>query len=280
MTKSRPKTKIIAEIGINHDGYLSEAKKLIDLAVFAGCDYVKFQKRNPDISIPENQKYVWREETPWGQPMYYIDYKKQLEFGQQEFDEIDEYCQEKGINWFASVWDKESVDFMKQYTNIMKIPSAKIVNLELCEYVRQHADYLMISTGMSTEKEIHECEKIANSDLIFHTNASYPSPINELNLEYINWLEDLYDDKEIGYSGHEYGLIPTIAAVMMGATWIERHITLDRNRVGTDHFASVEPTGLFKLVKDIRDIETALTGCYPRKLTKNEIEKRKKLRGY
>jgi N-acetylneuraminate synthase len=274
------KAKIIAEIGINHDGNLDKAKKLIDLAGFAGCDYVKFQKRNPDISIPENQKYIWREQTPWGESMYYIDYKHKLEFGEKEFNEIDQYCKYKQINWFASVWDKESVDFMKNYTSIMKIPSAKIDNLDLCQYARENCDYLMISTGMSSEQQIIDCIGSSDPDLIFHTNSSYPTPISDLHLEYINWLQHSYPDKQIGYSGHEYGLITTIAAYMLGAKWIERHITLDRNSIGSDHFASIEPTGLFKLVKDIRDIETSLTGYKPRSITQSEIDKHKKLRGY
>ena len=280
------KTKIIAEIGINHNGSLEIAKKLIDIAVVANCDYVKFQKINPDLSVTEIEKNKIKS-TPWGE-ITYLEYKHKLEFGKKEFDEINKYCIDKNIGWFASVWDLDSVDFMSQYTTnyngeekiMMKIPSALIVKNDLIKYARKKSDYLMISTGMSTEEEIDECVRLCNPDLIFHTNSTYPSPIEELNLGYIKWLSEKHSNKEIGYSGHEFGLATTLASITIGATWVERHITLNRCVWGSDQMASVEPTGLIKLVKAIKDIEIATSDGYgPRKVSKNELLKRKTLRG-
>lgn len=268
--------KIIAEIGINHNGSVETAKKLIDVAKVAGCDYVKFQKRTPDICVPEEQKYKLRQ-TPWGE-MTYIEYKKKIEFEEQEYQEIDRYCKSNNIGWFASVWDLPSVDFMSKFKSIGKIPSALITEDELLKYSRKKFDHLLISTGMSTEEEIEKAVSLGNPDVIFHTNSSYPSKINELNLNYINFLKEKYK-KEVGYSGHEYGLVTTFATVAMGVTWIERHITLDRTMWGSDHIASIEPQGLIKLVKGIRDIESALGKATPRELVGSEIEKKKSLRG-
>ena len=270
-------TKIIAEIGINHNGDIDIAKKLIDVAAVAGCDFVKFQKRNPDVCVPEDQKYK-RRDTPWGNLMY-LEYKYRMEFDHSQYDELFSYADSKGIGMFASVWDTDSVDFMRTYTSTMKVPSALITNNDLLFYARDRSDYLMISTGMSEEKEIENAVKVGNPDLIFHTNSTYPSPNNELNLNYINWLKEKYPSKEIGYSGHEYGLVPTFAAVALGASYVERHITLDRTMWGSDHLSSVEPMGLMKLVKGIRDIENALGEVAPRELFKSELEKKKALRG-
>ena len=274
-------TKIIAEIGINHNGDLKIAKDLILVAKAAGCDYVKFQKRNPDVCVPEEQKSKMRQ-TPWGE-ITYLEYKWRTEFGYEEYDEIDRFCKEIGINWFASVWDKSSVDFMMKYKTdlgiVMKIPSALITDSELCQYAREKADYLMISTGMSTEKEVRACISECDPDVIMHTNSTYPCPVDELNLNYIHWLKNWYPDKEIGYSGHEYGLVTTFATIPMGATWIERHITLDRDMWGSDHSASIEPSGLFKLVKGVRDIEAALSiPMMSRELFGGELSKQKSLR--
>lgn len=268
--------KIIGEIGINHNGDMDLCKRIIDSAVLAGCDYVKFQKRNPDLCVPEEQKNKPKS-TPWGD-MTYLEYKHRIEFGKKEYDEIDAYCKEKGIDWFASVWDVDSVDFMSQYNKITKIPSALITNDELIRYAREKFDYLIISTGMSTEAEIEHCVKTCNPDVIMHTNSTYPSPVNELNLNYINWLKEKYK-KEVGYSGHEYGLTTTFATVPMGVTWIERHITADRTLWGSDQVASIEPAGLFKLVKGIRDIESALGESSERVLLPSEMKKLKSLRG-
>lgn len=275
------KTKIIAEIGINHNGDIEIAKQLILVAKAAGCDYAKFQKRNPDICVPEEQKSLMRK-TPWGE-ITYLEYKWKTEFGEKEYDEIDRFCKEIGINWFASVWDKTSVDFMTKYKTdlgtTMKIPSALITDLDLCEYAREKSDCLMISTGMSTEEEIRSCIEVCNPDVIMHTNSTYPCPVEELNLNYITWLKNTYPEKEIGYSGHEYGLVTTFATIPMGVTWIERHITLDRGMWGSDHSASIEPSGLFKLVKGVRDIENSLSiPTAPRKLFGGELSKMKSLR--
>jgi N-acetylneuraminate synthase len=283
------KTIIVAEIGINYaygndkSNFLDNTKKLIDAAYLAGCNWVKFQKRNPDICVPEQQKnkpkrVPWREEETT-----YIQYKHDIEFGKEEYDEIDRYCLEKGIGWFASVWDKWSVEFIEQnYTNggcvIMKIPSALINDIDLCSYARDKSDFLIVSTGMSTEEEVFKCVNYCDPDVVMHTNSSYPSKVDELNLEYITWLKETYPAKIIGYSGHEFGLVTTMAATLLGATWIERHITLDRTNWGSDQMASVEPGGLIKLVKGIRDIEKSMGGYGPRLVLGSELEKLKSLR--
>ena len=268
-------TKIIAEGGINHNGDMSVARGLIDAAVVAGCDYIKWQKRNPDLCVPEHQKDK-RKSTPWGE-MSYLDYKKKIEFGRKEYDEIFDYCEGR-VNCFASVWDKDSVDFMAPYTEIAKIPSALITDIELCSYARENFHTLIISTGMSTEEEIVKCVEACRPDVIMHTNSTYPSPVNELNLNYIHHLKSRWSSAEIGYSGHEYGLVTTFAAVAMGVRWVERHLTLDRTMWGSDHLASVEPQGFIKLVKGIRDIESSLGVGGPRKVTGGEKLKQESLR--
>lgn len=269
-------TKIISEIGINHNGEVSIAKGIIDISAVAGCDYVKLQKRNPDVCVPEHQKDNPKP-TPWGD-MTYLDYKKKIEFSKDQYEEIFNYCENR-IECFASVWDKDSVDFMSSFTNIAKIPSALITDIELCKYAREKFSVLIISTGMSIEEEIVKCVEVCNPDVIMHTNSTYPSPVNELNLNYIKHLESRWPKAEIGYSGHEYGLVTTFAAVAMGASWIERHVTLDRAMWGSDHSASVEPIGLIKLVKGVRDIEKALGQSNPREVLGSELIKRKSLRG-
>ncbi len=273
---TKEKIKIIAEIGINHNGDVEIAKRLIDAAIVAGCDYAKFQKRTPDICVPESQKNKLRE-TPWG-TIPYIDYKKKIEFEKEAYDQLYDYAKDKPIEIFASVWDKPSVDFMKHYGGPMKIGSALITDLELCKHARVNTDLLIISTGMSTEKEIEDCINACNPDVIMHTNSTYPSPVGELNLDYIEWLSKKWVNKEIGYSGHEFGLVTTFAAVALGATWVERHLTLDRTMWGSDHLASVEPQGFIKLVKGIRDIEKARGGNNPRICLGGELSKRKSLR--
>ena len=269
--------KIIAEIGINHNGRIKIAKKLIDAAIISGCDYVKFQKRNPDICVPEKQKKI-KKTTPWGK-MTYIDYKHKIEFGKKEYDEIDRYCSKTGIEWFASVWDIDSVDFMANYKDITKIPSALLKNDRLLMYAREKNNLLMLSTGMSSEDDIEKSIEKGNPDVIFHTNSTYPCPVEELNLNYIKSLKNKYPTKSIGYSGHEYGLVSTFAAVALGAEYVERHITLNRTMWGSDQIASIEPAGVMKLVKGIRDIEKAFGDSGPRKILGGELEKLKSLRG-
>jgi len=269
---------IIAEVGINHNGSMDIAKQLIMLSKVSGCDYVKIQKREPELCVPEEQKYIMKD-TPWG-TMTYLDYKKKIEFSEEQIVELIKYSNDINIKFFASVWDETSVDLMAKYTNIAKIPSALITNIKLCKYARSKFDTLIVSTGMSTEEEIYTCVSNCNPDVIMHSNSTYPCPVTDLNLNYIKHLSKLYPDKEIGYSGHEYGLVTTFATVTLGVTWIERHVTLDRNMWGSDQLASVEPSGLVKLVKGIRDIELATKYEEgPRILFDKELSKRKSLRG-
>jgi|TARA_R100000657_G_C4675392_1_gene121016 N-acetylneuraminate synthase len=267
---------VIGEIGINHNGSVEIAKNLIDVCSIAGCSHVKFQKRTPEICVPDHQKDVIRT-TPWGE-LTYLEYKKKIEFGYEEYLELFNYANEKQIGFLASVWDKPSVDFMSNFGGTMKIPSALITDNELVRYARERSDYLMVSTGMSNEEEVENVISVGSPDLVFHTNSTYPSPIEELNLNYINWLKEKYPHVEIGYSGHEYGLVTTFAAVAMGATWVERHVTLDRTMFGSDQMASVEPIGLMKLMKGIRDIELSLGHGGPRTRTTGELSKMNSLR--
>ncbi len=277
MEKKENHVNIIAEIGINHNGDIDLCKKMIMLSKVAGCDYAKIQKRTPDLCVPENQKMKMRD-TPWGQ-MTYIDYKKKIEFNEEEICELIKFSKSIGIEFFASVWDLPSVDLMSKYTKIGKIPSALINDIELCKYAREKFEILIISTGMSTEDEIEKVIKESNPDVVMHTCSTYPSPMEELNLQYITHLKNKWQGKEIGYSGHEFGLVSTFATVALGVKWIERHITMDREMWGSDHKASVEPIGLFKLVKGVRDLEKAL--YFPpqdRLLFESEKSKRESLR--
>jgi N-acetylneuraminate synthase len=271
------KTKVIAEIGINHNGDINLAKKLIDISAAAGCQYVKFQKRTPEICVPEEQKGVMRS-TPWGE-MRYIDYKHKLEFGQNEFDEIANHCKQVGVKWFASVWDIEAVEFMRNYSSIMKVPSALIDDLTLLKEARNSCKTLMISTGMSTEEEIDDAVLYNSPDVIFHTCSGYPSPVEELKMDRVKWMQEKYPNTEIGYSGHEFGLVPSYISAALGCSWIERHVTLDRTMFGSDQMASVEPGGLFKLIKGIKDIEKMMGGYGEREVQPSELKKRKSLRG-
>lgn len=247
---------IIAEIGINHNGSVQMCKNMITLSKVAGANYAKIQKRNPEKCVPENQKNKLKS-TPWGE-MTYLEYKKRIEFSEEEIADLFQHAKQVGIELFASVWDLDSVDLMAKYTSIGKIPSALITDIELCKKARQAFKTLIISTGMSTEEEIEHCVSSCEPDVIMHTNSTYPSPVNELNLRYIEWLKQKYVGKQIGYSGHEYGLVTTFATIPLGVTWVERHVTLDRNMWGSDQLSSVEPSGLIKLVKGIRDIEQSL----------------------
>ena len=250
---------IIAEIGINHNGSLEMAKKLIDGAVFAGCDAVKFQKRTPELSTPPDQWYNERD-TPWGR-ITYIEYRRKVEFGLDDYIEIDSYCRQKGIHWFASAWDETAVDFIEQFKPVaFKAASATITDISLLHRIKATGKPVILSTGMSTMYEVEQAISLLdiNNMLIAQATSTYPCKVNELNLMVIRSFLNKYPDIPIGYSGHETGLAPTYAAVALGASFIERHITLDRALWGTDQAASVEITGLFRLVKDIRDIEKAL----------------------
>jgi len=273
------KTKIIAEIGINHNGSLDIAKKLINKAIEVGCDVVKFQKKNPDICVPEHQKEVMRN-TPWGD-MTYLEYKKRIEFGKEEYDEIDRYCKERGIEWFASAWDLDSQEFLKQYNcKYNKIASALLTHKKLLEMVAQEGKYTFISTGMSTMEQVEKVVKIFRKYEcpfeLMHCNSSYPTEDFNSNLNCIKTLRKRFDCN-VGYSGHEKGIQITLAAVALGVTSIERHITLDRYMYGSDQFASVTPMDLIKLCKLVRVIESAM-GDGNKTLREEEKENMNKLR--
>lgn len=273
---------MIAEIGLNHNGSIEIAKKLIDAAFACNWQCVKFQKRTPEICVPENQKNVMRD-TPWGK-MNYLEYRYRVEFNDKEYSYIDKYCKEKPIYWTASVWDIPSLNFLLKYdVPFIKIPSAKLTEEELVREVAKSGKPVLLSTGMSTIEEIDNAveimEKHANGDYaLMHTNSSYPAPIEELNLLVINFLKERYKCI-VGYSGHEYDLEPTVIAVALGASLVERHVTLNHNMWGSDHFASLEVHGMDMLLKRINNISSIL-GDGIKKLTDNELEVRKKLRGY
>ena len=250
---------IIAEIGINHNGSVDLAKKLIDGAVKAGCDAVKFQKRTPEICVPRDQWEIERQ-TPWGR-ITYIEYRRKVEFGFEEYFEIDSYCKEKGIDWFASPWDEVAVDFLEKFNlPIYKLASASLTDLSLLKKIRNTGRPVILSTGMSNMEEIETAVELMGTEniLLAQSTSTYPCSLDELNLKVIQTFKEIYPEVPIGYSGHETGLAPTLAAVALGATFVERHITLDRAMWGTDQAASVELVGLNRLVKDIRDIEKAL----------------------
>ena len=268
---------VVAEIGINHNGSLDIVKKMIDGAKRAGCDAVKFQKRTPEICVPKDQWSIERD-TPWGR-MTYIDYRHKVEFGKEEYMEIDHYCKKLGIVWFASCWDLEAVDFMEEFDPpIFKTASASLTDSELLKRHTKLNKPVLVSTGMSTMEEIEQAVGLFGFDhlLIAHSTSSYPCKYEELNLRMITTLREKYP-VPIGYSGHETGLSPTWAAVALGANFVERHITLDRAMWGTDQAASVEVDGFYRLVRNIRDIETAL-GDGVKKVYESELSARRKLR--
>ena len=268
---------IIGEIGINHNGDIEKAKELIDVAREAGCDAVKFQKRNPDVCVPEEQKGVMRD-TPWG-TMKYIDYKHHVEFGWEEYEEIDAYCAEKGIHWFASCWDKDSVEFIESFDPVAyKVASASLTDDDLIQEMDAKGRPMVASTGMSTMREIENAVSLLDTDrlLVAHCTSTYPCDPEELNLRMIETLNEKLD-VPIGYSGHEVGLQTTYAAVVLGACFVERHITLDRAMWGSDQAASVEPQGLQRMVRDIQTIEEAM-GDGEKKVYQSEVPMREKLR--
>jgi len=249
---------VTGEIGLNHNGDVAIAKKLIDAAVLAGCDAVKFQKRTPEVCVPEEQKSIERE-TPWG-VMTYLDYRKRVEFGLDEYQEIDRYCKEKGIDWYASCWDEGSVDFITQFKPVAwKIASASLTDDNLLKHTSSQGTPVILSTGMSTMEEIRHAASVLDAEqmLMAHSTSTYPCVPGELNLKMIPTLKKEFSCP-IGYSGHEVGLQTTYASVALGASFIERHITLDRAMWGSDQAASVEPWGLMRMVRDLRVIEAAL----------------------
>jgi N-acetylneuraminate synthase len=269
---------VIAEIGINHNGSVELAKKMIDGAIFSGCDAVKFQKRTPELCVPKEQWNIERD-TPWGR-MTYIDYRYKMEFTKEQFDEIVEYCNQRKFLWFASCWDKNAFSFIEEFNPALyKIASASITDGELLLLHRTVNKPIIISTGMSTQGEIDGAIKLLGQDnlLIAHSTSAYPCKNEELNLNMILTLKNKYPNVPIGYSGHEVGLAPSWAAVSLGATFIERHITLDRSMWGTDQAASVEVIGFMKLVSNIRDIEKSM-GDGIKKVYKSEEPIKAKLR--
>lgn len=270
---------IIAEIGINHNGSLALAKKLIDGAVFAGCDAVKFQKRTPELCVPYEQWYVERD-TPWGR-MSYIDYKHKIEFGEEEFAAIDAHCRDRGIVWFASCWDEPSVDFIEAFNPpLYKAASASLTQATLLQKMQATGKPLLMSTGMSTMDEVETAVTQLDTGqlLIAHSTSAYPCPVEHVNLRMLQTLKQTFPAVPIGYSGHEVGLAPTWAAVALGAAFVERHITLDRAMWGSDQAASVEIIGLHHLVRNIRDIEKAL-GDGVKRVYASELKALSKLRG-
>lgn len=279
MARESKSIYIIAEAGINHNGDIEIAKQLIEMAVRSGCDAVKFQKREPDICVPEAMKKVIRE-TPWGN-ITYLDYKKKIEFGIGEYTEIAQFCKERGIDWSASAWDIKSLQFLDGFDlPFHKIASALSTNLPFVEEVAKRGKLTYASVGMCDFKDIdnlvsifmqYECPVV-----LFHTVSTYPAQESDLNLRMINTLADRYG-VPVGYSGHEPSVSPSLIAGALGAVAIERHITLDRSMWGTDHSASLEESGLTQLVTTLRKVHTVMGDGVKRELPA-EKEIAKKLR--
>jgi N-acetylneuraminate synthase len=250
---------VIAEIGLNHNGSVELAQQLIDVAAEAGAQAVKFQKRTPHISTPEHMKNVMRE-TPWGE-MTYLEYRYRVEFDREQYIQLGDYATVRGLSWFASPWDEPSVDFLED-VNVAayKIASASVTDIGMLTAIAATGKPVILSTGMSTLEQIDAAVDVlgVNNLVILHATSTYPLPPEEANLRMIPSLQERYSGVPVGYSGHETGLQISIAAVALGAVAIERHITLDRAMWGSDHAASLEPTGLNNLVRDIRVIEQAM----------------------
>ncbi len=272
-------TYIIAEIGINHNGSVEIAKQLIKAAKQAGVDAVKFQKRTPELCVPEHQRNQMRD-TPWGY-ITYLDYRYKVELEQEAYQEIDRYCKEIGVDWLASCWDIPSVEFLEQFNPpAHKIASALLTDHALLRACRATGRPIILSTGMSTLEEIQDAVALLGEEnlVICHTTSSYPCPPDELNLRMIQTLQEMFNCP-IGYSGHEVGLVPSAVAVALGACMVERHITLDRAMWGSDQSASVEPQGFNHLVKYIRVTEKSL-GDGVKKVYDSELSSLSKLRRF
>ncbi len=273
------RTYLIAEIGINHNGDVDIARRLIDFACACDWDCVKFQKRDPDRCVPEAQRNVLRD-TPWGR-MTYLDYRRRIELNRDQYTSIWNHCWGR-IEATASVWDEGSVDFMlDQGVRFLKVPSAHLTNDDLLHYVCRRGIPVLLSTGMSTQEEVdHAVELLrgyGDNFALMHCNSSYPAAPAELNLRVIQSFRDRYGCV-VGYSGHEFGLTSTVAAVALGAQIVERHVTLDRTMWGTDQMCSVEPQGMIKLARYVRSVEDAL-GDGIKRMYASEIPVREKLRG-
>ena len=278
---SSEKIYMISEIGINHNGDMQIVKKLIDATFTCGWDCVKFQKRNPEKCVPESQRNVPKD-TPWGR-MTYLEYKKKMELSERQYDYIDVYCKEKPISWTASVWDRDSLDFILKYdVPFIKIPSAMLTEVDLLKEIASSDKPILMSTGMSTLDEIDESVELLeqyahNNYALMHTNSTYPAPLKDLNLNMIKTLKERYGCT-VGYSGHEYGLEPSVIAVALGARIIERHITLDHNMWGTDQAASLEVHAMDLLRKRVVEADICL-GDGVKRVTESEMKIREKLRG-
>ena len=271
---------IIAEIGINHNGSVNLAKKMIDIAVTTGCDAVKFQKRTVDI-VYTKEELAKERKSVFGNTNG--DLKRGLEFGEEEYREIDEYCKKKGIMWFASCWDENSVDFMEKFDiPCYKIASASLTDDNLLKYTRSKGKPIMLSTGMSTMEQIRHAVSVLGEDnlIILHCTSTYPSNSEETNLRVIETFRKEFTCP-IGYSGHERGVTPSVLAAALGAAVVERHITTDRTNWGSDQAASLEMAGLYHLVRDIRQTPDLLGDgvkvVYPREIP--IIEKLRRVKG-
>lgn len=270
---------IVAEIGVNHNGSVEVAKELIKQAHHAGVDAVKFQKRTPELCVPKDQWEIMRE-TPWGY-ISYIEYRRKMEFQQEEYAEIDRYCRELGIPWFASVWDEPSIAFLEAFQPICyKVPSASLTDHGLLQRLQQTGRPVILSTGMSRMDQIREAVSLLDMDklVIAHATSTYPCDPSELNLNMIQTLRAEYPCP-IGYSGHEVGLITSVVAVALGACMVERHITLDRAMWGSDQAASVEPQGFERLVKYTRVTQQSL-GDGVKRVYDSEMSSLRRLRKF
>jgi N-acetylneuraminate synthase len=269
---------VIAEIGLNHNGDVGVAKRLIDVAADAGADAVKFQKRTPEISTPEHMRDVPRD-TPWG-TMSYLEYRYRVEFDREQYIEIGDHATMRGLHWFASPWDVPAAEFLEDLNVVAhKVASASVTDHELLRYLASTGTPVILSTGMSTLEQVDAAVEILGTDdlVILHATSTYPLPPEEANLRMITTLRERYPGVPIGYSGHERGLQISIAAVTLGAVAVERHITLDRAMWGSDHAASLEPTGFEHLVRDIRIVETAM-GDGVKRVMPGELAPQAKLR--
>lgn len=248
---------VTAEVGINHNGSIEQAKKLIDMAVNSGCDAVKFQKRTIDI-VYSKEELAKERQSVFGNTNG--DLKRGLEFGLDQYKEIDKYCKEKGIIWYASCWDEQSVDFIEQFNPpCYKIASASLTDDNLLKYTRNTGKPIFLATGMSTMEQIQHAVEVLGEDnlILYHCTSTYPTDMSEINLKVITTLRDKYSFP-IGFSGHERGILPTIMSVMLGANAIERHITTDRTLWGSDQAASLEFDGINRIVRDVHQIKSIL----------------------
>lgn len=278
--------KIISELGLNGfygnstSNFISNYKWLITLSSVAGVDLIKLQKRNPDVAVPESKKNE-EKVVPWRKnPTTYLQYKKDIEFGEKEYEKLSYFSASSGTHLFSSVWDMDSAEFMTKFSPIVKIPSAKITDLDMLDYCNEKYDLKIMSTGMSMEDEVEKAVEVLDPDVIMHTNSVYPTPVEDLNLGYIQWLKEKYPKREIGYSNHYYGTKIMYVVLGMGVTWLEFHVTKDHSLWGSDQKASIEPNGLFEIVKAVTDFKDSTTQGYgPRTLFPGEEKKRESLRG-